>query len=131
MSKKLTCVFDLDGVLAEYHGFGDGEIGKPLELGIKLAERMHDEGFEVIVQSCRTSYGDSIENREKQIARINHWLIAYLPIAELYTGDGKAHGHVYFDDRGANVPMNWKDVHNNDYVFYTGMRIAKEAEQQG
>ena len=62
-------VFDLDGVLAEYHGFGNGDIGKPLELGIKLAERMHDAGFKIVIQTCRTSYG-SVENRGKQTAKV-------------------------------------------------------------
>ena len=127
MSKRI-CIMDLDGVLAEYHGFGDGEIGKPLELGIRLAERMHDEGFEIVVQSCRTSYGSGRKG-EIQRQKIVKWLEAYLPFARVEI-NGKAHGDVYFDDRGVNVPMNWENVRNNDYVFFTGMRIAKEAEQQ-
>jgi len=129
MNKRPIAIFDLDGVLAEYHGFGDGEIGNPLALGIELAEKYHNEGFKIVVQSCRTSFG-SVEKREEQTARVQSWLTAHLPIAELYLGEGKAHGHVYFDDRGTNVPMNWENVRNNSYVFDYGMRIAREAGNQ-
>lgn len=124
MNKK-TCVMDFDGVLAEYHGFGDGQIGKPLELGIKLAERLHDEGFEIVVQSCRISYWADDGMKMGRINSIQRWLVAYLPIAELYLGEGKAFGHVYIDDRGVHVNTNWEGRHDNQTEFITAMVVAE------
>ena len=119
---------DLDGVLAEYHGFGDGQIGKPLELGIKLAERLHDGGFEIVVQSCRTSYGGGRAG-EIQRQRMVKWLQAYLPCARVEI-DGKAFGHVYIDDRGVHVNTNWEGRHDNQKEFIAAMAIAEEAVKE-
>lgn len=131
MTDRLVAVFDLDGVLAEYHGFGDGEIGKPLELGIKLAERLHDDGFKIVVQTCRTAFGSDELAKKAQIDKVESWLTAYLPCSELYLGSGKAHGHVYLDDRGVHIPPNWEGASTNGYAYHAARYVADLAVLQG
>jgi hypothetical protein len=126
---KPIAVFDLDGVLAEYHGYGDGAIGKPLELGVNLAKRLHSEGFKIVVQTCRTNYSDNYESRVKEKMKVLQWLYTFLPFAELCE-DGKAQGHVYLDDRGVHISPNWMGIKSSEYVYGAVVRLAFDAIEQ-
>lgn len=122
-------MFDLDGVLAKYDGWIDGLIGRPLELGIKLANRLDQEGFKVIVQTTRTCYGDSKTNKE-QAQAVKRWLNSYLPCATLCESKGKAYGDVYFDDRSIHIPSNWSQERSNQEYFAVALVIAKNSVNQ-
>lgn len=130
MSKQAVIIFDLDGVLAEYHGYGDGEIGKPLKQGIDLAYRLHEDGFKILVQTCRTSYGDNLDARSMAAVKVSTWLHTHLPIAILDLSNGKAHGHVYLDDRGVHIPPNWAGVIDYKAIYGATFRLAFDAIEQ-
>jgi hypothetical protein len=125
-----VAVFDLDGVLAEYHGWPkDGSIGKPIPLGVELAHKMADAGFDILVQSCRTNAAHGEAAAQLQHDRILGWLRENsLGFAELWT-EGKAMGDVYFDDRAVHVPLNWNGMWGAEYFLKLGIDRAEKAEK--
>lgn len=48
---------DLDATLAEYHGWGDGSIGQPVELMLRRVTGWLAEGREVRIFTARVSGG--------------------------------------------------------------------------
>lgn len=47
---------DLDGTLAEYHGFGNGEIGKPIPIMMERVKNWRKSGKEVRIFTARVCY---------------------------------------------------------------------------
>jgi hypothetical protein len=68
---------DLDGTLAEYHGWaGPEHIGKPIPLMVERVKRWHEQGQPVRIMTARVSPLNP--NREKCIKAINFWMDAVL-----------------------------------------------------
>lgn len=59
---------DLDGTLAEYHGWNNGEIGQPVPLMLERVKAWLTEGKEVKIFTARVCTGDA-----DQIAKIQAW----------------------------------------------------------
>lgn len=55
MGEFLTIAVDFDGVIADYDGWSDGQIGSPREDVIKALSILKNEGWRIIVYSCRAS----------------------------------------------------------------------------
>ena len=59
---------DLDGTLAEYHGWNDGKIGEPIPLMVDRVLKWIAEGTTVKIFTARVCTGDT-----EQIALIKSW----------------------------------------------------------
>lgn len=125
MTHQKVAVFDFDGVLMEYHGFGDGSLGPPNRMGLELANRMYELGFKIVVQTCRTNprWG---YNSHKQYIMIYEWLQDYdVPFYDLVY-EGKAIADVYFDDRAVHIPKNFEDFEDTVYLHALPEDATKE-----
>lgn len=60
---------DLDGCLAEYHGYGDGKIGKPVPKMLERVKKWIEDGQEVRIMTARAATGNSDD-----IKAIEDWL---------------------------------------------------------
>jgi hypothetical protein len=107
---------DLDGTLAEYHGWGDGSIGKPIPLMIERVKRWLSEGREVRIVTARVwcdprqwdyagARGRSQESYEAEAA-IQAWCRTHLGVA-LPVTCMKDFGMIeLWDDRAIQVLAN-------------------------
>jgi hypothetical protein len=69
---------DLDGTLAEYYGWGDGKIGKPIPEMMKRVKEWLANGNKVKIFTARAGYDDS------QVPMIHEWLVKHgLPKLEV------------------------------------------------
>jgi len=64
---------DLDGTLAEYHGWVEGEIGKPIPLMVERVKRWFDEGENVKIFTARAAHAD-----EAELQLIRNWCEVHL-----------------------------------------------------
>ncbi len=105
-TKKLRVCLDLDGVLAEYHGWeGPDHIGPPLPGALKFAKTVAKLADIVIFTGrCSEEPGDrdvvqSISPGQMRIKVID-WLEKNgFPFADVYIGQGKPRVHAFIDDR--------------------------------
>jgi len=68
---------DLDGTLAEYHGWGDGKIGRPIPIMLNRVKEWLANGNTVKIFTARATDGD-------QTSIIHEWLKENgLPILEI------------------------------------------------
>lgn len=94
-------VFDIDGTLCE-NTYGDYKVAKPIELRIRLVNKLFDAGNTIILNTAR---GMGSSNNNSQIAtdkwkdftitQLNEWGIKYHKIFF-----GKPAGDIYVDDKG-------------------------------
>lgn len=110
MSKQRVVVFDLDGTLADYSQGWQGiyKIGRPLTKGVKLAFKLANLGYRIIIYTCRTNPDLNTGYTQDQLVRIvKYWLDKYLvPYDEIYVGPGKPHASAYIDDRAVKFNAN-------------------------
>lgn len=94
---------DLDGTLAEYHGIGDGSIGKPIPPMVKRVKRWLSEGRDVRIFTARVAGPHAaLDERRK----IRAWCQEHLG-QELEVTNQKDHGTVeIWDDRAVQVRKN-------------------------
>lgn len=107
MSNRIICL-DFDGVLANYTEWkGEEVLGDANPEGVQLANMLYNNGFHVIVSTCRNNgqwkgIDYRIVNR-----RIVSWLVKNgLSFCELWFEKGKPFALAYVDDRGVNFPAN-------------------------
>jgi hypothetical protein len=56
VTKPLTLAVDFDGVIANYDGWeGEGSFGEPRQDVIEALYRLKEEGWKIIVYSCRSA----------------------------------------------------------------------------
>lgn len=123
MTEPITVCLDFDGVLANYTVW-NGTIGELIPEGIKLARLLHNTGFKIIVQSCRTnpSFGDAEKNKIEMAS----WLIKNeVPVDEICT-EGKAMANIYVDDRCVHFPSNKGPA---IFVFAVIMKRLKDIDE--
>lgn len=124
MTEPITVCLDFDGVLANYTVW-NGTIGELNPEGIRLARLLHNTGFKIIVQSCRTnpSFKDAEKNKQEMMA----WLIKNkIPFDELCT-EGKAVANIYVDDMCVHFPSNKGPA---VFVFSVILKRLKEVNEE-
>ncbi len=65
---------DLDGTLAEYHGFGNGEIGKPIPAMLMRVQKWRLSGKEVRIFTARVCYDTTGEVKRA----IEKWCLIHI-----------------------------------------------------
>jgi len=92
---KMTIAVDFDGVIANYDGWADeGTFGPPRSDVIGALKALRDEGWKIIVFSCRETQGI-----------ISYLIRNFVPYDEVnqnsshLTGRTKPIANVYWDDR--------------------------------
>lgn len=103
--KYRVCV-DLDGVLAEYHGWkGVDHIGQPIDGALEFMFEL-EKIAEIVVFSSRCSTelieadGSSFSVGQLRI-RVIEWLEKHrFPYSDVYVGQGKPRAAAFIDDRG-------------------------------
>lgn len=101
---KISVAVDLDGVLAEYHGWqGIDHIGDPLPGAAEFTRRLQQMA-RVVIFTTRVNPDPAIqegnESGEMLIQRVRLWLNAHqIPYDEIYAGPGKPLAAAYVDDR--------------------------------
>ena len=96
---------DLDGTLAEYHGFqGHEKIGVPVPAMVERVLRWHDAGIKVKIFTARVS-GDSADAAQAKYY-IERWLeLNQLPPFEITCTKDYYMSELY-DDRAVQVVFN-------------------------
>jgi hypothetical protein len=71
---------DLDGTLAEYHGWDGGKIGKPIPRMVELVTAAVEEGQELRIFTARVSPGNGLTEAEiaAETAKIEAWCQEHL-----------------------------------------------------
>ena len=95
---------DLDGTLAEYHGWAPGgTIGKPVPAMLKRVKAWLNEGKDVRIFTARVAEAGS---RNDEVRKIKRWCREHLG-RELEVTNAKDHGMVeLWDDRAVEVQTN-------------------------
>jgi hypothetical protein len=65
---------DLDGTLAEYHGWGDGKIGKPVPEMMKRVREWLANGNKVKIFTARVGPNQSATQLNNAFSEIKNWL---------------------------------------------------------
>lgn len=110
-----TVAIDLDGCLAHYDEWcGPDHIGAPVPSMVQICHWLHDNGYRVLVNTCRLNKTNNREYKvdtERAIATIREWLNDHdLPFIEISIDDGKPFAHAYVDDRGVSFNKNGDNV---------------------
>lgn len=98
---------DLDGTLAEYHGWADG-IGKPIPAMVNRVKRWLSEGKKVAIFTARVALEDGFtqEQIDHQHQLVEAWCLQHigqkLPVSALKS----RHYVQMWDDRGVAVEQN-------------------------
>lgn len=93
---------DLDGTLAEYHGWNGGEIGPPIPSMVARVLKWHNSGQEVRIFTARVA-GDQIN---EQLPLIEAWCMEHLGRILIVTCE-KDFGMIeLWDDRCVQVVPN-------------------------
>lgn len=96
----MAIAIDLDGTLAEYHGFvGDHHIGQPIVKMLDFAKGLIKDGHEVVIFTARADSQESIKYIEKWLDRHG------LPGLIITNIKLKSFERIY-DDRAIRVEMN-------------------------
>lgn len=107
---------DLDGTLAEYHGWNDGKIGNPIPAMVNRMKQWLAEGQEVKIFTARVGSGggySEISNRSddeafviEQRLLIANWCMEHLGMVLPVTATKDFRMIALYDDRAVRVEMN-------------------------
>lgn len=116
--------FDLDGTLAKYEGWNDGEIGEPVEPMVKRARQLLAEGTEIRIVTARVS-GKGQFQREvaDQMRRIQAWCREHLGTIVPITNEKDFAMTCLYDDRAKQVIPN-TGVVLEDLMSMTGYLLG-------
>lgn len=98
---------DFDGTLAEYHGYGDGSLGKPVPKMIERVRNWIAAGKKVKVVTARANDGDA------EIKKIQEWTVNVFGQALEVTSNKDRFMLELWDDRAVRVKENTGEVDNN------------------
>lgn len=105
--------FDLDGTLAEYHGWrGIMHIGKPIQRIGDLAKRLHSDGKEIRIVTARVAPGEDPVKTILARAIIASWCRENLGFVPPITHEKDALMETLYDDRVHAVEQNTGRVLN-------------------
>lgn len=115
-TKKTRICLDLDGVLAEYHGWeGADIIGPPLPGALKFAKAVAKLADIVVFTSrCSTETGDDDSVSRLTAGQLRIKVVDWLerngfPFADVYVGQGKPKVAAFIDDRAINCSPQFDD----------------------
>lgn len=91
--KPKRIVVDIDGTICLTLN-DDFENAKPYPKRIKKVNRMHDEGYTIILFTARGSY-TGLDWRELTLKQLKEWKVKYHELIM-----GKPYAEIYIDDRG-------------------------------
>ena len=98
---------DLDGTLAEYHGWVDEEhIGPPVPQMLSIVQDLLDRGWTVKVFTARAGAGPNA------IAAIQAWCIQHIGQVLPVTATKDFKMVLLFDDRAVSVEKNTGKLHS-------------------
>ena len=103
---------DLDGTLAEYHGFVEDVIGPPIPLMLARVKRWLAEGWEVRIMTARVGPLDTrlLEDTPTKIEKIRtmieDWCEEHLGVRLQVTNEKDYNMMELWDDRAVQVEMN-------------------------
>jgi phosphoserine phosphatase len=107
---------DLDGTLAEYHGWQDGSIGAPVPAMVERVKRWLAEGKDVRIFTARAGIFDAVspeslqradrEFAERQVALIEAWCEQHIGRRLPVTASKDFLLMEIWDDRAVRVRMN-------------------------
>lgn len=102
----MKIALDLDGTLAEYHGWqGEEHIGAPISVMVSRVKEWIASGHEVVIFTARITPRDG-EDRSGSVKIIQDWLEA-AGLPRLEVTNIKLHGFsVFYDDRATQVESN-------------------------
>lgn len=107
MSDKTWIGFDLDGTLAEYHGFqGIGVIGTPIPSMVKLVQKYLSEGKTVKILTARVASTHEYSDRIFAQAAITAWCRVHIGVALPVTAEKDQYMVTLYDDRAIHVEEN-------------------------
>lgn len=92
---------DLDGTLAEYHGWNGGVIGKPVVAMVERVKRWVSEGKKVKIFTARACTGDM-----EQIRMIREWTMLHIGVELEVTAIKDFEMIELWDDRAIQVIPN-------------------------
>ncbi len=100
-----TICCDVDGCLAEYHGWaGRDTIGKPIQSVVDALKKEYDSGSRIIIFTCRVNNLDNTISVEGVLSLYN-WLKEHkIGYHSIWTGVGKPYAHEYWDDKAVRKP---------------------------
>ena len=98
---------DLDGTLAEYHGWRDGgEIGAPIPLMVDRVKSWRAEGIAVSIFTARVGRGRPVEEVVRQRVLIGEWCLAHVGEVLPVTCEKDYSMIELWDDRAVQVVAN-------------------------
>lgn len=95
---------DLDGTLAHYAGWNDGEIGEPIELMANRVKAWLEDGQEVRIFTARVGHPDEIAEQERE--KIQDWTEKHFGVRLPVTATKDFAMIELWDDRAIRVEMN-------------------------
>lgn len=122
--------FDLDGTLAEYHGFvSPDHIGEPIPGILLLARAMLASGREIRIMTARANPDMFSEQHEQSIAAIEAWCEAHLGCKVPITCKKDQAMVAFYDDRAIQVLPN-QGVSLVGEIFKLRQDIINEAKDK-
>ena len=121
-----TIAVDLDGTLAFYHGWnGINDIGEPIQSCIDLLKALKNDGWRIVINTCRLNGLRSDTNYELGYKSLVNWLTKHdVPYDKIATQlDGKILANVYLDDRGINWKKNMDDLNYSASIYHEIKRM--------
>jgi hypothetical protein len=98
---------DLDGTLAEYHGWGSGAIGKPVPLMVERVKRWHAEGKDVRIFTARVSCANRNQlDAERECVAVQIWCLEHLGFVPVVTCEKDYRMIELWDGRCHPVQLN-------------------------
>jgi hydroxymethylpyrimidine pyrophosphatase-like HAD family hydrolase len=118
MNKDGWIGFDLDGTLAEYHGWQE-HIGLPIPDVVSYAKELMSRGLDVRIFTAR-GFSGTQEHLQSQMFGIQNWCKTYLGRVLPITNVKDIHMVAMVDDRAVSARRNkgqlighpelWKDI---------------------
>ena len=107
MNRNSWIGFDLDGTLAEYHGWSkDGSIGRPIWPMVNMLKAFLTKGVKCKIFTARVCGFRNVEERDVMIRRIQDWCQAYVGQILEITHEKDWAMIAMFDDRCFTVEKN-------------------------
>lgn len=109
--EKKNIAVDFDGVVHEFHGWGDGTCyGEPIEGSIEAIKKMSEE-YNVIIFSAKVRPDRPIVNGKTGTELVTEWLNKH-DLLQYITDitHEKPRAKFYIDDKAVYFNNNWGDI---------------------